>query len=219
MKYVAFLRAVNVGGKNLMSMAALKACLDQAELANVRTVIQSGNVIFESEEKSARALTKRIESTIAKTLGIESRVVLLTQAQLKAVVAGAPAAWKQPNDLRRNVAFLRPPRRRPSGTERSLRQTRRRHGACGKRRRVYGDGAERRGEERPAEDGRNARLPGDDDQDLRNVPEDPGADGSAHLMMGMVAFDQGAAECRCDWSGPRAARRAIIEDGTCINVR
>lgn len=109
MKYVAFLRAVNVGGKNLMSMAALKACLDQAELANVRTVIQSGNVIFESEEKSARALTKRIESTIAKTLGIESRVVLLTQAQLKAVVAGAPAAWKQPNDLRRNVAFLRPP--------------------------------------------------------------------------------------------------------------
>jgi uncharacterized protein (DUF1697 family) len=108
MKYVAFLRGVNVGGNNLMSMAALQRCLDQAGLASVRTVIQSGNVIFESAEKSA-ALTQRIEREVAKTLGIGSRIVLLSNAQLKTVVAEAPAAWKRSTELRRNIAFLRPP--------------------------------------------------------------------------------------------------------------
>jgi uncharacterized protein (DUF1697 family) len=106
MKYVAFLRGVNVGGKNLMAMAALKACLEKAGLANVRTVIQSGNVIFESGEKSAATLTKRIESAVAK-LGIESRIVVLSLAELKTVVADAPAAWKRRTDLRRNIALLR----------------------------------------------------------------------------------------------------------------
>jgi uncharacterized protein (DUF1697 family) len=109
MKYVALLRGVNVGGRNIMSMAALKQCLEQTGLANVRTFIQSGNVIFESGEKRAATLAKRIESTVAQTLGIDSRIVLLSRAQLKTVVADAPAGWTQSRDLRCNIAFLRSP--------------------------------------------------------------------------------------------------------------
>jgi len=109
MKYVAFLRAVNVGGANIMPMAALKRCLEQIGLTHVKTVIQSGNVIFESGEKRTATLTTRIENAISRTLGIESRIVLLTHPQLKSVVAEAPPAWTRGADLRRNIAFLRPP--------------------------------------------------------------------------------------------------------------
>jgi uncharacterized protein (DUF1697 family) len=108
MKYVALLRGVNVGGRNLMSMAALRQCLEQAGLDNVSTFIQSGNVIFDSDEKNVAELTARIERAVSKTLRIDSRVVLLPRARLRAVVANAPSAWKQGTHLRRNIAFLRP---------------------------------------------------------------------------------------------------------------
>ena len=89
--YVALLRGVNVGGRNIMSMTALRQCLEQLGLTNVITFIQSGNVAFESIEKNGAKLTRRIESAVSAALGIDSRVVLLSQAQLKAIVADAPA--------------------------------------------------------------------------------------------------------------------------------
>jgi uncharacterized protein (DUF1697 family) len=106
--YVALLRAVNVGGRNIMSMAALQQCLERLGLINVRTFIQSGNVIFETGETSAAKLTRRIEGAVSTALGIDSRIVLLSQAQLKTIVAEAPAGWARSSDLRRNIAFLRP---------------------------------------------------------------------------------------------------------------
>jgi uncharacterized protein (DUF1697 family) len=106
--YAALLRAVNVGGRNLMSMAALQQCLGQLGLLNVRTVIQSGNVIFETAEKSGATLTRRIEGAVSTILGIDSRIVLVSQAQLKTIVSDAPAGWARRLDLRRNIAFLRP---------------------------------------------------------------------------------------------------------------
>ena len=106
--YVALLRGVNVGGRNIMSMTALRQCLEQLGLTNVKTFIQSGNVAFESVEKNGAKLTRRIESAVSAALGIDSRVVLLSQAQLKAIVADAPAGWVGNSELRRNIAFLRP---------------------------------------------------------------------------------------------------------------
>ena len=106
--YVALLRGVNVGGRNIMSMAALKQCLEQLGLINVRTFIQIGNVIFETGEKSGEKLTRRIERAVSAALGLDSRIALLSQAQLKTIVADAPVGWARSSDLRRNIAFLRP---------------------------------------------------------------------------------------------------------------
>jgi len=53
-KYFAFLRAINVGGKNLIKMEDLKKIFESLGFKNVRTYIQSGNVIFESSEKKQR---------------------------------------------------------------------------------------------------------------------------------------------------------------------
>jgi len=109
MKYVALLRGINVGGRNIIKMAALKVCLEQHGLRNVATFIQSGNVVFESDERNAGKLTTQIEGALSKTFEYDSRVVLRSHAQLKAVVAGVPTEWKTRTDLRCNIAFLREP--------------------------------------------------------------------------------------------------------------
>ena len=86
MKYVALLRGINVGGRNIIRMAALKVCLEQHGFRNVATFIQSGNVIFESDERNAGKLTTQIEGALSKMFDYDSRVVLRSHAQLKAVV-------------------------------------------------------------------------------------------------------------------------------------
>ena len=66
MKYVAFLRAINVGGHAIIKMTDLKKMFESAGQENVQTYIQSGNVIFESNEKEVESLAKRIEHQLEK---------------------------------------------------------------------------------------------------------------------------------------------------------
>ncbi len=63
-RYIALLRGINVGGKNLIKMPDLRACFEENGFLSVVTYIQSGNVIFESEESSAPRLTQRIETML-----------------------------------------------------------------------------------------------------------------------------------------------------------
>ena len=109
MIWVALLRGVNVGGRNLMKMPALKACLEDAGFDRVETFIQSGNVVFHTAQKSGSKLTDQLEKAIETTLGVSSRVVVVSRERLETVIDEAPAAWRSRSDLRRNIAFLRPP--------------------------------------------------------------------------------------------------------------
>jgi uncharacterized protein (DUF1697 family) len=109
MIYLALLRGINVGGKNITKMTALKACLENAGFDRVETFIQSGNVVFETRQKSTAKLMAQIDTAIEAAFGIDPRVVVLSRDKLNAVVAGAPAAWRTRTDLRMNIAFLRPP--------------------------------------------------------------------------------------------------------------
>ena len=107
MKYVAFLRGINVGGKCIMKMAAVRRCLEDAGFKQVTTYIQSGNVIVDTDERTPSVVTRRIEAALSATFAYKAKVVLRSHAQLKGVVAGAPRS--QGGHLRRYVAFLRPP--------------------------------------------------------------------------------------------------------------
>jgi uncharacterized protein (DUF1697 family) len=109
MTYVALLRAINVGGKGVMKMAALQECFEHAGLKRVTTYIQSGNSIFDSDERTASTLTARIEEALTTTFGYKSAAVLRSQAQFTRTVAGAPRHWANGTHLRRYVAFLRAP--------------------------------------------------------------------------------------------------------------
>ena len=64
--YVALLRGINVGGKNLIRMPALKACFEAKGFEDVATYIQSGNVLFRAPASPAPELSRRIEKMLAQ---------------------------------------------------------------------------------------------------------------------------------------------------------
>ena len=101
-KHVAFLRGINVGGKNKLPMKDLAAMFEKAGCSGVRTYIQSGNVIFGAPAKLASTIAKRIESD----LGFQSPVVVRSQAQLQQVVDDNPFLRKKLDPDFLHVYFL-----------------------------------------------------------------------------------------------------------------
>ena len=91
--YLALLRGVNVGGKAKIKMADLVACLESAGLKNVQTYIQSGNVIFGSNEHDKSKLKKIIETKIEKTFTLSVQVVIFTAQEWQTLVKKAPKEW------------------------------------------------------------------------------------------------------------------------------
>lgn len=108
-RYVALLRGINVGGRNLISMPALAAFFEAEGFGDVATYIQSGNVLFTSRERGA-ALTRRIEAGLSKEFGYAACVVLRSREELRRVVDEAPAGFGAQPALRRyDVIFLKEP--------------------------------------------------------------------------------------------------------------
>jgi uncharacterized protein (DUF1697 family) len=88
--HVALLRGVNVGGKNCVPMKELAEIFAKAGCADVRTYIQSGNVLFRATRTIADALPPRITKQIAKSFGCQVPVVLRTAEQFAAAVQNNP---------------------------------------------------------------------------------------------------------------------------------
>jgi uncharacterized protein (DUF1697 family) len=107
-QYLALLRGINVGGKNLVKMADLKAAFEEMELAEVATYIQSGNVLFRAPRQKREELAARVEASLSARFGIELKVVLVTAAQLKDVIEGAPRGFGGDAQLC-DVLFVRRP--------------------------------------------------------------------------------------------------------------
>ena len=109
-KYVALLRGINVGGKNLIKMTDLKACFEALGLEDVSTYIQSGNVLFSADRSEQARLTIQIEEALSKTFNYKSRVVLRSHNQMKEIVARAPKSFgNDPATYRYDVIFLKAP--------------------------------------------------------------------------------------------------------------
>lgn len=89
MRYVAFLRAINVGG-HTVAMAALRTLFEEMGFENVSTFIASGNVLFESSDEDARGLERAIEERLGEALGYEVGTFLRTPEELQAVAAHPP---------------------------------------------------------------------------------------------------------------------------------
>jgi uncharacterized protein (DUF1697 family) len=107
-RYVALLRGINVGGKNVIKMAALSACFAEQGLGDVATYIQSGNVIFTSAA-GAGELTRTIEAALAVTFQYKASVMLRTRKQMQDLVRRAPDGFgEQPAKYRYDVIFLKP---------------------------------------------------------------------------------------------------------------
>lgn len=106
MRYAALLRGINVGGKALIPMAALRECVEGVGHADVSTYIASGNVIFEAPRRSAASLEAELERAIERRFELPVKVFVRTGAQLDAVVKAVPKNWVGNAELRCNGIFL-----------------------------------------------------------------------------------------------------------------
>jgi uncharacterized protein (DUF1697 family) len=101
------LRGVNVGGHNLIKMEALRAFYESLGLLDVRTYVQSGNVVFRTKERNLAALGKSIEDGIQLDFGFRPGVVLRTTSEMRDAIAKNPFAGRQNIDPRKLlVTFL-----------------------------------------------------------------------------------------------------------------
>jgi uncharacterized protein (DUF1697 family) len=109
-QYVALLRGINVGGKNLIKMPDLKACFELQGFDNVITYIQSGNVLFGSVEADQTRLASKVEQVLSRTFNYQSRVVVRSCKQMRAIVEKAPKGFgSDPVSYRYDVIFLKDP--------------------------------------------------------------------------------------------------------------
>jgi uncharacterized protein (DUF1697 family) len=97
-KYVAFLRGINVGGR-IIKMAELVACFEKASFKNVTTLLQTGNVSFESDKKEPE-LKAEVEELLTKTFNYPAKVIIVSADNLRKIIEsnpfeGAPPEYHQ----------------------------------------------------------------------------------------------------------------------------
>lgn len=96
--YIALLRGINISGQKIIKMADLRTILSAAGLQNVRTYIQSGNILFESD-LAREELTKLIIETIEKHYGFQVPTIILTPAELQKAADNNPYPKAEGNKL------------------------------------------------------------------------------------------------------------------------
>src|SRR6266508_1649405 len=104
-RQIVLLRGVNLGARNRISMPELRDALETAGFDDVRTYLQSGNVVV-SSRTSADRVTRTVERLIADRFGLEIEVVVRTRAQLAGVVRRNPLAELAVDPKRYQVSFL-----------------------------------------------------------------------------------------------------------------
>jgi uncharacterized protein (DUF1697 family) len=92
---ISMLRGVNVGGHNKIKMDALRALYKSLGLRDPHTYVQSGNVIFRTEERDLVLLTKRIQNGIERRFGFRPDVIVRTSSELRDVIARNPFAMRR----------------------------------------------------------------------------------------------------------------------------
>ena len=103
--YVAFLRAINVGGNTVIKMDVLRGQFEALGFTNVQTYIQSGNVIFETDEENASALEGQIERQLEKGLGKSIQLFVRTMREIESI-AKKPAFDPKENETL-HIVFLK----------------------------------------------------------------------------------------------------------------
>jgi uncharacterized protein (DUF1697 family) len=105
--FAALLRGVNVGGKNMIRMSSLKESFERMGFDDVATYINSGNIIFKTQEGNARKLESSIEGMLSSEYEIECKVVVRSLSEMADLVKSLPETWDGDGGWKYNVIFLR----------------------------------------------------------------------------------------------------------------
>ncbi|MDO8212938.1 DUF1697 domain-containing protein [Conexibacter sp. CPCC 206217] len=106
MRTIALLRGINVGGNKKVPMADLRALMERLGFSDVKTYVQSGNVVFSGPRRAARTIAREIEAGIVEQFGFEVLITIRTRDELAAVVAANPLGEVATVDKRHHVVFL-----------------------------------------------------------------------------------------------------------------
>lgn len=105
MKYVAFLRGINVGGNSKVEMSRLKRVFSSLDYKNVKTYINSGNVIFSTDMHRAH-ITDTVEDAIKHEFDISIPVVIRSCEEIEKIIRGVPEIWMNDTEQKTDVLFL-----------------------------------------------------------------------------------------------------------------
>jgi uncharacterized protein (DUF1697 family) len=106
-KYISILRGINVSGKKMIKMEALRKLYEDMNFKNVATYIQSGNVIFESKATDTKKLQKQVEKNIIKAFGFDVPVIVKERKEVEAVITNNPFISNKKIDITKlHVTFL-----------------------------------------------------------------------------------------------------------------
>uniref|UniRef100_UPI00332F156A DUF1697 domain-containing protein n=1 Tax=Enterocloster clostridioformis TaxID=1531 RepID=UPI00332F156A len=109
-RYIAFLRGVNISGKNKVPMAELKRCFEELDFSEVKTYLNSGNVAFSSDEDNIEVLTSQAETMINRKFGLDIPVFVISKEKLEDILQNAPEWWGDENkEIYDNLIFIMPP--------------------------------------------------------------------------------------------------------------
>lgn len=109
-RFIAPLRGIKISGKNKIQMAELKKSFESLGFINVKTYLNSGNVIFSTYETNVKELMKRIENMIQKEFGLDIPTFVISQDDLLDILSHAPNWWGSENkDIYDNLIFIMPP--------------------------------------------------------------------------------------------------------------
>lgn len=106
MKYVAFLRGINVGGKNKVKMETLREVCAALGFKNVKTYINSGNVIFETAQNNDKKLAEQLEKAIEKEFALNIKVMVRSRSKIEEILKNNPFDGQFENEKDLHVFFL-----------------------------------------------------------------------------------------------------------------
>ena len=105
-RYIDLLRGINISGKNTISMPELKTALGEKGFGDVKTYLNSGNVLFSDDETDVVKLAERIHAIIFDTFHLEIPVFVISQDELKVLLSKAPSWWgSDSKDIYDNLIF------------------------------------------------------------------------------------------------------------------
>lgn len=109
-RYIALLRGINISGKNKVPMAELKKAFEELGVGAVKTYLNSGNVIFSSDDENIEGLTSRIEAMIKDQFGLDIPVFVTSKEDLEDTLQHAPDWWGNENkEIYDNLIFIMSP--------------------------------------------------------------------------------------------------------------
>ncbi|MDO5559856.1 MAG: DUF1697 domain-containing protein [Oscillospiraceae bacterium] len=109
-RYIALLRGINISGKNKISMPELKKDLADLDFADIKTYLNSGNVIFSSDTHDSELLAHKIRMLIKEKFELDIPVYIILQDELEERLSNAPGWWGDDNkEIYDNLIFMMPP--------------------------------------------------------------------------------------------------------------